>query len=372
MAPSADHSTLLRDSVADFVGRNADVGRARKLRGTPAEYDRGVWRQMAGLGWLGVLVPERYGGLGLGLAESAVVAEGLARSLAPEPYTATAVLAVRALDAAGSEALKTLLLPQIASGDLIAALAWQERAGVLESNAVETVAIPFEGGYRVNGVKRFISGAAGADGYLVTARTAQGVGLLWVPCDAPGLERKLEPLADGRHFGALSLRDVAVPRENAAVSPAAPPAALAGALDDATVVIGAELNGVMGRALEMTLDYMRTRVQFGKPIGSFQALQHRAVDLYIQRELASAVLDEALRVLEAQPDPRARARMASRVKARCSEAGSKITRESVQIHGAIGFTDELDAGLYLKRTLVLSAWLGSAAYHRRRYAALTT
>jgi alkylation response protein AidB-like acyl-CoA dehydrogenase len=371
MTRSAEHSTMLRDSVAGFVGRNADVGRARKLRGTPAEYDRGVWRQMAQLGWLGILVPERYGGLGLGLVDAAVVAEGLARSLAPEPYTATAVLAVRALDAAGSDALKNLLLPRIASGALMAALAWQERAGVLDANAVETVAIPFEGGYRVNGVKRFIAGAAGADGYLVTARTAQGVGLLWVPCDAPGLNLELEPLADGRHFGALSMRDVAVPREHAAVSPAAPPAALAGALDDATVIISAELNGVMDRALEMSLDYMRTRVQFGKPIGSFQALQHRAVDLHIQRELASAVLGEVLRVLDEHPDSHTRARMASRAKARCSDAGSKIARESIQLHGAIGFTDELDAGLYLKRTLVLSAWLGSAAYHRRRYAALT-
>jgi len=162
-----------------------------------------------------------------------------------------------------------------------------------------------------------------------------------------------------------------VPREHAAVNPAAPPAALAGALDDATVVIGAELIGVMGRALEMSLDYMRTRVQFGKPIGSFQALQHRAVDLYLQRELASAVLDEALRVLGDGADPLTRARWASRVKARCSDAASRITRESIQIHGAIGFTDELDAGLYLKRALVLSAWAGSAAYHRRRYASLT-
>ena len=371
MAPSADHSTMLRDSVADFVGRDGGAARARKLRGTPAEHDRAVWRQMAGLGWLGILVPERYGGLGLGLAEAALVAEGLARSLAPEPYTASAVLAVRALDAAGSDALKSILLPQIASGALIAALAWQERAGVLDSSAVETAAIPFEGGYRVNGVKRFIAGAAGADGYLVTARTAQGVGLLWVPRDAPGLECTLEPLADGRYLGALTMRDVAVSRECAAVSPAAPPAALAGALDDAMVVIGAELIGVMGRALEMSLDYMRTRVQFGKPIGSFQALQHRAVDLYIQRELASAVLDEALRALDNGADPLTRARWASRVKARCSDAASRITRESIQLHGAIGFTDELDAGLYLKRTLVLSAWLGSAAYHRRRYAALT-
>ncbi len=127
----------------------------------------------------------------------------------------------------------------------------------------------------------------------------------------------------------------------------------------------------MGRALEMTLDYLRTRVQFGKPIGSFQALQHRAVDLHMQKELAAAVLEEALAQLDSDPEPAARAAAASRLKARCADAAVKITRETMQMHGAIGFTDEYDAGLYLKRALTLAAWLGSATAHRRRYAQLT-
>jgi alkylation response protein AidB-like acyl-CoA dehydrogenase len=120
----------------------------------------------------------------------------------------------------------------------------------------------------------------------------------------------------------------------------------------------------------MSLEYMKTRVQFGKPIGSFQALQHRAVDLYVQKQIASAVLEEALPALDGNPDAVTRAALASRVKARCSEAGLRITREAIQIHGAIGFTDEYDAGLYLKRAMVLSAWLGNAQEHRRRYARL--
>ena len=357
---------MLRDSVADFVGCNAGVARARKLRGSAAEYDRDLWQQMGELGWLGILVPERYGGLELGLSEAAIVAEGLARSLAPEPYTATAVLAARALLAAENEILKGELLPQLVSGTLIPALAWQERPGELDCNAIEAVAIPFEGGYRVNAVKRFIAGAAGADGFLVTAKVGPDVALFWVPRDAPGADCKLEPLADGRHFGALVLRDVVVPREHAAGIAAG----VASALNDALVAIGAELSGVMSRALDISLDYLRSRVQFGKPIGAFQALQHRAVDVYLQRELASAVLDEALRVFDGGADASTRARWASRVKARCSDAAAKVTRECIQFHGAIGFTDEFDAGLYLKRVLVLSAWLGSAAYHRRRYAAL--
>jgi alkylation response protein AidB-like acyl-CoA dehydrogenase len=127
----------------------------------------------------------------------------------------------------------------------------------------------------------------------------------------------------------------------------------------------------MDRALEMSLDYLRTRVQFGKPIGSFQALQHRAVDLHIQKELASAVLEETLAALDRGPDAAHRAALASRAKARCADAALKITRETIQLHGAIGFTDEYDAGLYLKRALTLAAWLGGATWHRRRYARLT-
>ena len=127
---------------------------------------------------------------------------------------------------------------------------------------------------------------------------------------------------------------------------------------------------VMGRALDMSVDYMKTRVQFGKPIGSFQALAHRAVDLHIQRELSSAVLDDAVALFDGAATAARRSAMASRVKARCSEAGLRITREAIQIHGAIGFTDEYDAGLYLKRAMTLSAWLGNAAQHRRRYAQL--
>jgi alkylation response protein AidB-like acyl-CoA dehydrogenase len=142
------------------------------------------------------------------------------------------------------------------------------------------------------------------------------------------------------------------------------------ALDHATVIASAELCGVMGRALDMSVEYMKTRVQFGKPIGSFQGLQHRAVDLFIQQQISSAVLDEALHTLDQHPEAVARAACASRVKARCSDAGLRITREAIQIHGAIGFTDEYDVGLYLKRAMVLAAWLGNAQEHRRRYARL--
>jgi alkylation response protein AidB-like acyl-CoA dehydrogenase len=209
-----------------------------------------------------------------------------------------------------------------------------------------------------------------ADGYIVAARADGALALYWVPRDTPGVGASGETLADGRMSGTITLQDALVPRAHELARGDAARNAIETARDGATVIAGAELLGVMHRVLDMTLDYMRTRVQFGKPIGSFQALQHRAVDLYIQRQLASAVLDDGLRRLADTADAQARAAIVSRVKARCSEAGLRIAREAIQIHGAIGFTDEYDVGLYLKRALVLASWLGNAALHRRRYARL--
>ena len=367
---STDHATLFKDSVSDFVARGTDISRARALRGTAREYDRSIWRQMGELGWLGIAVPERFGDMGLGLAETAIVAEGLARGLVPEPYTAAAVLAAGVLCGADNEALQDEWLPRIVSGEVIPALAWQEQAGTLDLSHIKARAVPFEGGYRLTGTKRYVAGAAGADLNIVAARAENGLVLACVEQGAPGLALDLEVLADGRQFGNVKLDNVVVPRERVVATGDVARTSLERALDHATAIASAELYGVMSRALDMSVDYMKTRTQFGRPIGSFQALQHRAVDLYIQRELASAVLEQGLRELDCAPPSHVRAAAASRMKARCSDAALRITREAIQIHGAIGFTDEYDVGLYLKRALVLAAWLGNSATHRRRYAAL--
>ena len=367
-ASSSDHIGPLTESVADFVRRAADVARVRRLLQDGSECDPDCWRALAGMGWLGILVPERFGGLGLGLPEAAIVAEGLARALVPEPFTATAVLAASVIEGGDNEALKEELLPQIIAGNLLPAVAWQERAGELDPGAIDAVAVPFEGGFRLSGTKRFIAAAAAADGFVVSARNAGELALFWLRRDAAGGQLTVHRLADGRTSGTLVLTDVMVAREAVIASPLAAHAALGRALDRATVVAGAELVGVMGRSLELSLDYMRTRVQFGKPIGAFQALQHRAVDLFVQQELAAAVLADGVRTLETIGDELTRSALASRVKARASEAALRVTREAIQIHGAIGFTEDCDVGLYTKRALVLSAWLGNATAHRRRYA----
>ena len=361
---------MLRDSVADFVARGTDIKRVRRLRGTAPGFERSVWQQMAEFGWLGILVPEQYGGLGLGCAEMAIVAAGTARALIPEPLTAAAVLAGGAIARGDNETLKRELLAQLVAGELIPALAWQESAGTLNPVPLATRAQPFEAAYKLNGSKDFIAGAAGADGFVVSAQTPDGTALFWLAAETAGAKLDLQPLADGRFSGRLQLTDAVVAKDCMLASASAAAAALQAALDTTLVMAGAEMSGVMGRALDMSIDYMKTRVQFGKPIGSFQALAHRAVDLHIQRELSSAVLDDAVALFDSTASPAQKSAMASRVKARCSEAGLRITREAIQIHGAIGFTDEYDAGLYLKRALTLSAWLGNAALHRRRYAEL--
>ncbi len=359
--------SLLADSVSAFTARGADVARARRWRGARDEYDRDAWRRMAELGWLGILVPEAHGGLGLGLPEMAIVARGLARALAPEPLVASAVMATTAL-ADGDEGLRREHLPRIVAGEIAPVLAWQETAGGWGDELPAMQAQALEGGYRLNGVKRFVAGAAQASAFLVSALADDGLALFWVARDAPGVALGLEPLADGRQFGTLTLTDALVSREQVVARGPQAADALARSLDYGRAIASAELCGVAERALELSIEYLKTRVQFGRPIGSFQALQHRAVDLYVRKELADAVLEQVVATLGDAPDAASRAALASRLKARCSDTALRITREAIQLHGAIGFTDDCDIGLYLKRALVLAAWLGNAAQHRRRYA----
>jgi alkylation response protein AidB-like acyl-CoA dehydrogenase len=365
-----EQTALLRDSASRFARENADHKRFRALREHPPGYHPPLLGKIAELGWLGIVVPERYGGLGLGFQEMAVVLEELGRGLLGEPLGANAVLATRALLHGDNEALKQRLLPDAVAGTGLLALAWQELPGSLEPGEIATSAAPTGGGVTLNGRKRFVAGAGGAAGFLVSARNDAGMAVYWVPRAAPGLSIEHEWRADGTPSGVLTLADVAVPGADVAASASVAGEAVARAVDEAAVMAAAEAYGVMDAALEMTLAYMRTRVQYDKPIGSFQALQHKAADIYIEKEITASVVAEATRVLDGAPGANERARIASRAKSRASDAGLRVCREAIQLHGAIGYTDEYDIGLYLKRMLVLSAWLGNAAQQRRRYAAI--
>ena len=363
-----DTLRMLRDSAADFA--KLDAVRVRRLRATRPGFERGVWQEMGNMGWLGVLIPETHEGLGLGMAAAAIIAEQLGRALYPEPYCASAVLATLALLNGDNVELKQRYLPQLATGAIAASLAWQDERGGLDAAHCGVHAREHQGKYKLEGKCRFVE-TPDADAYIVSARSARGLELHWIERGAAGLSCTPEIRADGSASALLSFDNVAASEQSRVASAACAGWAVDLAVDHALVAAGAELLGVMDSALDLTLDYLRTRVQFGKPIGSFQALQHRAVDMYIQKELSRAALLAAIAALD---DPRCaperRAAAASSVKARASQAALAICNEALQMHGAIGYTDEYDLGLYLNRALVLSAWLGNAGTHRRRYSML--
>jgi alkylation response protein AidB-like acyl-CoA dehydrogenase len=363
-----DDRRMLAESVADFADRATDIARVRKWRGVTPGYDRAVWKEMARMGWTGLLIPERLGGSGLGFGEMVEVCRGLARVLTPEPLVPCAVLATRALMHCDNESLSAELLRGIAQGDVIAALGFQEQAGDLGKRIITTEATLVAGEVVLTGNKRFVAGAADADGFIVSAKRGTSPVLVWVPASTPGLQLTFDSLADGRFAGKLELAQVKVPVRNILAPGEVAQSAIDRAVDEASVMVSGELMGIMSRALEMTLDYIRTRVQFGRAIGSFQSLQHRAVDLYVQEQLASAALADAVEALDERPTEAATAATVSRAKARCADAASLITRQAIQMHGAIGFTEDSDVGLYVKRVITLGAWLGNSSYHRRRFA----
>lgn len=371
---SAEQIGMLRESALDFVQRNADMKTYRARRETQPGYAPGHARQMADMSWFAILVPEAQGGLGLGFGELAVVLQELGKGLLAEPLAAACALAGRVIALAPPTDLTQDLLAGLADGSRLPALAWQEGVGSIDANTITTRAQPDGANgnaVRLCGNKRFVAGAAAAAGFVVAARAEQGIGLYWVPADSAGLQIANEWRADGTPSGLLTFDNVLVPASQGIAAPGEQTQAiLERAVDEAAILAGAEMLGVIEAGLAMTLAYMRTRVQFGKAIGSFQALQHKASDLYVQQELTRAVLAEAVAALGQELDATDRALIASRCKARCSDAGLRVTRELIQLHGAIGFTDEYDVGLYLKRALVLSAWLGNASAHRRRFALL--
>jgi alkylation response protein AidB-like acyl-CoA dehydrogenase len=372
LAGSSEEQRMLRDAAVAFCGRDTSIARIRKQRWEGAGYDRKVWAQMAELGWLGILIPEQYGGMGLGLGEMRAVAEELAKALVPEPLNACTVLAARAILHGDNESLKQKLLPQMAEGKLIVALAWQEKLAGLDFKTIAAKATRnanAEGsGVIVGGVKRFVAPAE-ADGYIVTAKDGDSLGLYYVAANAQGVSSTLERRADGTYATRVEFRQVAA--EAVVATGKAANAAIARALDEATYIASAELYGVMSRAMEVTIDFLKTRVQFGRAIGTFQALQHRAADLYIQQALTLGALDDTLLAFADGVDAFERGAAASRLKSRASDAAIAISREAIRFFGAMGITDECDIGLYLKRSVVLAGFLGNGSEHRRRFAALS-
>jgi alkylation response protein AidB-like acyl-CoA dehydrogenase len=347
---------LLRDSVAKFIA-TAGPKTARALRGRVPSSAPGRLRQVGELGWLGMLVPSSADGLGFGLTEMALVLEQAGRGLACEQI-GLAIIAAAAL-AQGHLPHPILRLAML--GDALVVPALQESAHdplVLRTQATGDPAP------RLTGRKISVC-ADGAEGFLVSARGSDGPALYYVARDSAGVSIATAPTVDGRMLATVELKDAVADLVPARQSSRGAVEALT---DLALIALSAELLGVMEGAQELTFEYLRVRKQFGKPIGSFQALQHKAVDVYIKTETVRSLLYQ----VAAANDPyRIEPALAVAVKAKASEDALAVTQTCIQLHGAIGFTDEHDIGLYLKRALLLSSLLGNPAAQRRRYIELT-
>lgn len=325
---------------------------------------------MAERGWLGSTLPQQYGGLGLSFSEWAVIPEALGSVLAPEPINEVAILGGGVLRRAGGSVAADIL-PKLAAGEIIPALAWQESSGSYDPEAVGSrVAAGPRGLSILNGTKSYVPYAHAADGFVVSARNGEGLALYWVPANSPGLELSFHPLADGSLAGRIAFNQVPLRASQRICAGKTAVSALVASLDETAVMVSMSLVGLMNSVLLMTTAYMKSQIADGASPGRLQALQNRAADLYIKRELSRVAVGDALVALDNESDLMTRSVAASRAKARCSDAALQICRDAIQLHGTVGCTDKYDLGLYLHRSLVLSAWLGNSAYHRRRFAAL--
>jgi alkylation response protein AidB-like acyl-CoA dehydrogenase len=347
--------SLLRDSAAKFIAA-AGPRVARGFRGKSPSFAPARLREAGELGWLGMLVPTAADGLGLGLTELALVLEQAGRGLVCEPIGLAAISAAALAQGHAPHPL----LPRVMRGEALVVPALQENAHVGDPRTPATQA-QGDRAPRLTGAKVAVC-ADGADGFLVSAAGPDGPALYYVARDAAGVSVAAAPSVEGRALATLTLADAPADLIPARQSSRSAPEALA---DLALIALSAELLGVMQAAQEMTFDYLRIRKQFGKPIGSFQALQHKAVDIYIKTETTRSLLYQ----VAAANDPyRVDPALAVAVKAKASEDALAVTQACIQLHGAIGFTDEHDIGLYLKRAMLLSSLFGNAAAQRRRYA----
>jgi alkylation response protein AidB-like acyl-CoA dehydrogenase len=362
MAALSEEQVLIRDAARAWTQDRSPVAAFRRLRDGGGGYDPEAWREMAELGWAGVLVPEAHGGSGLGYLALGLILEEAGRNLVASPLLGAGA-AAGAIILAGDEGQKARYLPGLASGALIAALAVDEG----HRHAPEQIALEARrkgSGYVLNGEKRFVVEGTAADLFVVAARTGDGVGLFLVPADAAGVERRPLKLIDSRGVADVVLRGVEVGAE-ARLGDAG---VLDAVLDRARALVCAEMLGVAAQAFDMILDYLKMREQFGQVIGAFQALQHRAAKMFGELELARSCVEAALQACDAGAEDVAE--LVSVAKVKMGETLFRVSNELIQMHGGIGMTDAHDAGLYLKRARALEAMYGNRAYHRDRFARL--
>jgi alkylation response protein AidB-like acyl-CoA dehydrogenase len=366
-----EEQEALRLTARRFLETHATSRQVRTAAMTAAGYDSEVWQKIGGgLGWTALLIPEAYGGLGASFVELTALLEELGRALLPSPFYATVCLATNTLLSAADEEQKRETLGAIAAGKLTATLAHTEPGGGLSPDAILTTARPDGEAYILNGTKAFVVDGHTADLLIVVARLAgstgsEGIALFLVPGDAEGLKRqRQESLDTTRCLAEVRLAEVRVPRRARLCGEGATEgwAVLQRALDRACIALSAEQVGGAQRCLDMSVEYAKVRVQFGRPIGSFQAIKHKCAEMLLQVEAARSCSYYAGWAAAANSEELPL--IAPLAKACCSEAYFHCAAENIQIHGGIGFTFEHDAHLYFRRAKSSEIFLGDPAHHR--------
>jgi alkylation response protein AidB-like acyl-CoA dehydrogenase len=370
----SDEQRLLRESADRFVSETYTADHRRKVANDPLGFSADIWKQFADLGWLALTISEAHGGLGGGAVEIGILMEAFGRGLVSEPYLSTVVISASLITECGTEAQKQALLPKIADGSLYLAFAHSERQARFDLADVRTIARKTADGWRLDGHKTAVLDGNAAGQLIVSARVDDGsdksgrLCLFLVPQGSRGLASRDYPRLGGGRACNLELRDVQLPADALLGDGSDALPAIEAAIDRAMAALGAEAVGIMQTLLDRTLEYTKIRKQFGRPLSANQVIRHRLADMAMQCDEARSM---ALRAaLMADAEPVARSRAASGAKAKIGKCARFVAEQSVQLHGAMGVTEELDIGSYFKRLLAFDTLFGGSAHHYRRHAAL--
>ncbi|MCW1842389.1 acyl-CoA dehydrogenase family protein [Prosthecomicrobium hirschii] len=363
-----EEQALLRDSIGRYLAETQDFETARRIMRMPNGFSRSLWQGLAELGLPALLVAEADGGLGASLTDAALAAEELGRHLAAIPFATSAVLAARLLAAAPPASAARGLLARVAAGDRIVAVALDEPGGSTGLPPVATRALPVAGGYRLSGRKIVVVDGAIADDLLVSADLDGTTALFHVTPDGPGLALNRYATVDGRSAADLAIDGVVLP-EDALVLGSGAAAALDDGLDAARLMLAAEALGLMERALELTIEHLKTRMQFGRRLSDFQVLTHRVSEMVVRRESARSILYRGLALAKAAPLDRGRAISATMV--RVLQSAEFIGSQAIQLHGGMGMSDEGMVGHIYKRLRVIGKTHGDLIWHMDRFIANT-
>ena len=370
-----EEQRLLKDSAERFVRENCSLDRRRSLVAGEPGYSERSWRQMAELGWLGVGVPEAFGGTGGSPVETMVLMEAFGAGLLVEPYLPSVVLGTGLVTEAGTEAQKEAILPAAVAGELKLAFAWVEARSGFDLFDVRTTAARRDGGWVVDGAKGVVLGAAAADRLIVSARTSggprdrNGIGLFLVDRGADGVRLRGYRTVDGLRAAEVAFENVAVGDDAVLGDPGNALPAIEAVAERAIAALCAEAVGVMDVIVRDTAEYLKTRKQFGRPIGTFQVLQHQFTDMLIASEEARSMTYVATLRL-GERDAVAREKAVSGAKHLVGRNGRLIGQRAIQLHGGMGMTEEMAVGHYFKRLAMIDVMFGDEAYHLKRYASL--